>query len=96
MPKYDYRCKACGHEFEAEQRITADALKDCPQCSKPDLERLISRTSFALKGGGWYKDAYSSGSGSSGGFSSGKMSSSKKESGDKIAEAIKKSDSSDS
>ena len=94
MPKYDYRCKACGHEFEAEQRITADALKDCPSCSKPELERLISRTSFALKGGGWYKDAYS-GSGSGGATLGGgdKMSSSKKESGDKIAAALKKSDS---
>ena len=97
MPLYEYRCSSCGHEFETEQRITADPLKDCPQCTKPALERLISRTSFALKGGGWYKDAYSSSgssSGSSGGVSLAKnsTSSSAKENGDKVADAIKKSE----
>ena len=58
MPTYEYRCEGCGHEFEAEQRITADRLTDCPACKQPKLERLISASSFTLKGGGWYKDGY--------------------------------------
>jgi putative FmdB family regulatory protein len=60
MPTYEYRCHACGHEFETEQRITENALKDCPQCNAPKLERLISGGAFHLKGGGWYKDLYAS------------------------------------
>jgi len=60
MPTYEYRCEACGHEFEIEQRITADRLTDCPACKQPKLERLISASSFTLKGGGWYKDGYGS------------------------------------
>jgi putative FmdB family regulatory protein len=60
MPTYEYRCNACGHELEAFQKITEEALKLCPQCNKEALERLISGGNFVLKGGGWYKDSYSS------------------------------------
>jgi len=60
MPTYEYRCGGCGHEFEIEQRITADRLTDCPACEQPKLERLISASTFTLKGGGWYKDGYGS------------------------------------
>lgn len=63
MPTYEYRCQSCGHEMEATQRIVEPALRDCPACKQPALERLISRTSFQLKGGGWYKDLYSSSKG---------------------------------
>jgi putative FmdB family regulatory protein len=58
MPVYEYQCQDCGHQFEAEQRISEPKLKDCPQCNKAALERLISATSFQLKGGGWYRDGY--------------------------------------
>src|SRR5262245_10243765 len=60
MPVYVYACEKCGHEFEAEQRITEDPLKTCPRCRARKLKRLISQTSFVLKGGGWYADLYSS------------------------------------
>jgi putative FmdB family regulatory protein len=63
MPIYEYQCAGCGHQFEATQRITEPRLTDCPSCNQPKLERLISATSFTLKGGGWYKDGYGSGSG---------------------------------
>ena len=63
MPTYEYQCQACGHQLEAFQRITEPALKDCPACSKPSLQRLISGGAFHLKGGGWYKDGYGSQSG---------------------------------
>ena len=58
---YDYVCTACGHDWEAEQRITEDPLKDCPQCHEPTAKRQISGgQGFILKGGGWYSDLYSS------------------------------------
>jgi len=60
MPTYEYVCKACGHEFEKEQRISDAPLKTCPRCKAKQVKRLISRTSFHLKGGGWYSDLYSS------------------------------------
>jgi putative FmdB family regulatory protein len=63
MPTYEYGCPKCGHEFEAEQRITDAPLKSCPKCKSRKVKRLISRTSFVLKGGGWYSDLYSSGGG---------------------------------
>jgi len=69
MPTYDYGCKACGHEFQREQRISENPIKKCPECGKLQAKRLISRTSFVLKGGGWYSDLYSGPSNKSGGSS---------------------------
>lgn len=60
MPIYEYECGKCGHEFEVEQRITEDPIKTCPACRSRKAKRLISRTSFVLKGGGWYSDLYAS------------------------------------
>lgn len=60
MPTYEYRCKSCAHETEAFQSIKDAPLEQCPACHKSELERLISATAFQLKGGGWYKDLYSS------------------------------------
>ena len=60
MPIYEYACGKCGHEFEVEQRITEDPVKTCPKCRARKVKRLISQTSFVLKGGGWYSDLYSS------------------------------------
>lgn len=65
MPIYEYLCEKCGHEFEREQRITEDPIKKCPSCGSSQAKRLISATSFVLKGGGWYSDLYSSAKGKS-------------------------------
>ena len=65
MPTYEYRCEKCGHEFEREQRITEEPVKKCPSCRSARAKRLISATSFVLKGGGWYSDLYSSAKGKS-------------------------------
>jgi putative FmdB family regulatory protein len=54
MPIYEYQCTSCGHALEALQKMSDDALTDCPTCHKPALEKLISATSFQLKGTGWY------------------------------------------
>jgi len=71
MPFYEYACDKCESEFEVEQRITEEPLKSCPKCRSRRIKRLISRTSFALKGGGWYADGYASngGGGKTGGDS---------------------------
>jgi putative FmdB family regulatory protein len=53
MPIYEYRCKKCGNEFEKVQRITEPSLERCPLC-RGVVERLISSSTFILKGGGWY------------------------------------------
>jgi putative FmdB family regulatory protein len=60
MPVYEYACEKCNHEFEAEQRISDDPIRVCPRCRARKVKRLISRTSFVLKGSGWYSDLYSS------------------------------------
>lgn len=61
MPLYEYVCKACGNELEALQKISADPLKDCPQCQQPELEKRISAAGFRLKGSGWYETDFKSG-----------------------------------
>jgi putative FmdB family regulatory protein len=60
MPTYEYGCATCG-TYEVEQRITEAPLQACPSCGAA-TQRLISRTSFALRGGGWHSDGYSKGS----------------------------------
>ena len=65
MPTYEYKCKNCGGVFEKEQRITEEPLQDCILCTSGKVERLVSASSFVLKGSGWYKTDYASGSSSS-------------------------------
>jgi putative FmdB family regulatory protein len=57
MPIYEYRCQACGDEFEIIQKISDRPLARCGRCGGK-LEKLLSRTAFLLKGGGWYADGY--------------------------------------
>ncbi|MCC6216325.1 MAG: zinc ribbon domain-containing protein [Polyangiaceae bacterium] len=60
---YEYVCTACGHAWEAEQRISEDPLRDCPSCGASAAKRQITGgQGFILKGGGWYSDLYSSAS----------------------------------
>lgn len=56
MPIYEYQCKKCG-QFEIMQRITEAPLKRCPTCQSK-VTKLISNTSFQLKGSGWYITDY--------------------------------------
>src|SRR5258706_14739506 len=56
MPTYEYQCGKCG-VFEPSQRINDAALTKCPTCRRK-VRRLISSTSFQLKGTGWYVTDY--------------------------------------
>ena len=60
MPTYEYMCDKCEHEFEREQRMSDPPVKTCPKCRSRRVKKLISKTSFVLKGGGWYSDLYAS------------------------------------
>jgi putative FmdB family regulatory protein len=59
MPIYEYTCKSCGKIFEKLQKINDKPAISCPNCGKT-VKRIISQTSFSLKGEGWYKDGYTS------------------------------------
>lgn len=59
MPIYEYRCNKCG-DFEVMQKITEKPLSKCPTC-KAKVSKLMSNTSFQLKGTGWYITDYAKG-----------------------------------
>jgi len=58
MPIYEYRCDACGNLQEAIQKMSDAPLKLCARCGEEALGRVMSRTSFVLKGSGWYATDY--------------------------------------
>ena len=57
MPIYEYKCKKCGKEFEMFQGIADPAAKSCRFCKGP-VHKLMSLSSFQLKGSGWYATDY--------------------------------------
>ena len=54
MPIYEYACQHCGKTLEALQKMQDPPLTDCTFCGQSALTKLISKTSFQLKGSGWY------------------------------------------
>lgn len=58
MPIYEYVCEKCGSHLEVMQKVSDAPLKRCQKC-RGKLEKVISRTSFQLKGSGWYMSDYS-------------------------------------
>ena len=62
MPLYEYRCDACGDIIEIMQKFTDSAPTTCEKCGKGPMEKLMSKTSFALKGTGWYVTDFKGGS----------------------------------
>jgi putative FmdB family regulatory protein len=59
MPIYVYGCNACGAVEEHIQRFSDPPLTECSSCGGR-LEKQVTSAAFQLKGGGWYKDLYSS------------------------------------
>ena len=60
MPIYEYRCQECGQEFEVIQKFSDEPLSQCKSCNG-SVSKLISQTSFRLKGSGWYVTDYAKG-----------------------------------
>lgn len=58
MPIYEYECQRCGRMTEAMQRFSDPPLTSCDHCSG-ELHKLISMSTFHLKGSGWYVTDYS-------------------------------------
>lgn len=59
MPIYEYQCESCGRQFEVMQRMTEPLIAMCERCGG-HVRKLISQTSFVLKGTGWYVTDYPS------------------------------------
>ena len=59
MPTYDYRCRDCGHEFEAVQAFSDDALTECPECGG-SLRKVFGNIGVTFKGSGFYKTDHGS------------------------------------
>lgn len=64
MPTYEYRCDACNDRFEKFQSISAEPVRDCPQCGAENaVKRLISGgAGLIFKGSGFYTTDYRSAS----------------------------------
>lgn len=61
MAIYEYKCDACGHRFEILQNMSEHKIPDCESCGSDQVHKLISQTSFVLKGSGWYATDYKKG-----------------------------------
>ncbi|MFM7200115.1 MAG: FmdB family zinc ribbon protein [Myxococcota bacterium] len=81
MPLYEYQCQSCGHRFELMQKFSDPAPSECPSCSAQSVRKLVSNTSFQLKGSGWYLTDYGKG-GSAAASKSGDGKSAESKSGD--------------
>jgi putative FmdB family regulatory protein len=57
MPIYEYGCSKCGGIDEVLQKFSDKPLTKCKHCSGK-LHKLISHSSFHLKGTGWYITDY--------------------------------------
>jgi putative FmdB family regulatory protein len=61
MPIYEFYCSECEETMEILQKVDAQAPPMCERCqAQGSLTKVVSQSAFHLKGGGWYKDAYSS------------------------------------
>ena len=61
MPIYEYQCTQCGYQTEVLQKISDNPLKDCPECGKPTMKKMVTAAAFRLKGGGWYETDFKTG-----------------------------------
>jgi putative FmdB family regulatory protein len=61
MPIYEYVCDKCGKLIDVLQKISDPPPARCESCgAEGPLTKCVSKTSFVLKGGGWYSDLYGS------------------------------------
>ncbi len=60
MPVYEYECKSCGGRFEVTLKFSDPPLGACALCKSAEIRKILSPTSFVLKGSGWYATDYAS------------------------------------
>jgi putative FmdB family regulatory protein len=58
MPTYEYRCSACGNEFEKFQRMSDEPVAECPKCEARAERRLSAGAGLLFKGSGFYITDY--------------------------------------
>ncbi len=61
MPTYEYKCRSCGHVFEAFQKITDAPLTKCPECGGELYRVIYGGSGVIFKGSGWYVTDYGKG-----------------------------------
>lgn len=59
MPIYEYECQKCGLHAEVLQKFSDPPVSKCDKC-KGKMRKLISQSTFHLKGTGWYVTDYAS------------------------------------
>jgi putative FmdB family regulatory protein len=58
MPTYEYRCKACGSEFELFQKVTDPAPAECPKCAGGPIQKVFRSVGIIFKGSGFHVNDY--------------------------------------
>lgn len=54
MPTYEYKCRACGHQFEVVQSFSDEPLRKCTECGG-ELGKVFGNIGITFKGSGFYK-----------------------------------------
>lgn len=58
MPTYEYRCPACGTDFEKFQKMSDEPVAACPACGADAVRRLSGGAGLVFKGSGFYITDY--------------------------------------
>jgi putative FmdB family regulatory protein len=58
MPVYEYECTSCNGRFEMTRKFSDPEVTVCQLCNAQSVRKLLSPTSFVLKGSGWYATDY--------------------------------------
>lgn len=59
MPIYEFRCEDCGKIVVHRLPISSNQqVVKCDYCGEISAKRIISASTFVLKGGGWYASGY--------------------------------------
>ena len=94
MPLYEYKCDACGHQFELIQKFSDPLASTCPECGAA-VRKLVSSPAFQLKGTGWYATDFAGKPGADKKDSSKEESASTKKDSSDASDTSKKKDSGD-
>lgn len=65
MPRYDYQCESCSHQFEVRQSFSSEPVASCPLCESAS-KRQFHSVPIMFKGSGWYVNDYGKKAGSGG------------------------------